>query len=315
MIDRMLSGSMSDPEIVEVIQALRERGESPNDICEYVRAISRHARPISSSCELMDVCGTGGSGLNRFNVSTATSFILSALGVPVIKHGNRGSQRPNGSFDLLEALGIDIEQTPAQIERIIAQTNLGFVFAKHYHPSLKFVANARRLAGGRSIFNLAGPLSNPAKVTYQVIGTADEKMAGPLAEACLKLGRKKAAVVFGEPGIDEVSISGPSHIYECVNDRIRGYKITPEDFGITRVPYQQLPGGNVDTNKAIFLKLLHGKADESTTAMVAINAGLALYVAGREASIETGYLAARKCIAAGEMARQFDAYLSALKEG
>ncbi|MCV2402255.1 anthranilate phosphoribosyltransferase [Marinomonas sp. C2222] len=314
LIENMLSGKLSDEEIAESIISLREKGETSDDIYNYVGCINKHAKPISTSEELLDVCGTGGSGLSRFNVSTASAFVISALGVPVIKHGNRGSRRPNGSFDLLEGLGIGIEQSPEQIKATIKQTNLGFVFAKHYHPSLKSVANGRKLAGGRSIFNLAGPLSNPAQITYQVIGTADQSKAEALAKACIKLGRKRAVVVYGEPGIDEVSISGVSHIYECSEGQIKYYKITPEEFGISPVKYDDIPGGYVEANKAIFIKLLNGSAEQSIIDMVAINSGIALYISGQSSSIKGGYDSAKACILSGKMKAQFNTYFSALEK-
>lgn len=311
-VEKMLSGEMGDRAIAEAIISLRAQGETASDICGYVEVINRNAKPISPEGELLDVCGTGGSGLNRFNVSTACAFVLSALGVKVIKHGNRGSQRPNGSFDLLEGLGVDIEQEPSQIEQTISQTNLGFVFARHYHPRLKMVAEARELAGGRSIFNLAGPLSNPAKITFQVIGTADIEKAVILAEACIKLGRRRAAVVHGDPGIDEVSISGATQVYECVDKKIKRYQIVPGDFGIPIVPYEKIPGGDFHVNREIFMRLLKGDVERSIIDMVSINAGLALYIAGKELSIENGYLSAKNCILSGKMNRQFEAYLSSL---
>lgn len=310
-IQEMLQGNLSDEEVCSSIISLRERGETANDIFEYVKCISSHAVSVSPHGELMDVCGTGGSGLNRFNVSTASTFILSALGVKVIKHGNRGSQRPNGSFDLLEKLGINIEQSPTKIEETIRVKNLGFVFAKHYHPSLKAVAKGRLLAGGRSIFNLAGPLSNPAKVTYQVIGTADHFKAEILSEVCLKLGRKKSIVVYGEPGIDEVSISGKTHVYECSNGKIKKYTIEPKDFGITPVDYGNIPGGDAEDNMKIFLDLIEGTASESITDMVSLNAGIALYTAEKVDSIKKGYESAKKCILTGLMKRQFEQYVLA----
>lgn len=313
IIENMLSGKLSDHEIAQAITSLRERGETADDISEYVKVISRHAQPILPAGELLDICGTGGSGLSRFNVSTASAFVISALGVKVIKHGNRGSQKPNGSFDLLESLGIDIEQTPAQIEETIARSDLGFVFARRYHPSLRAVANARKMAGGRSIFNLAGPLSNPAKVTYQVIGTADLNKAEILAEACMKLGRKRAAVVCGEPGIDEISISGSTHVYECSEGNIRFYKIEPEALGIIPVPYHEIPGGNVDVNREIFVSLLEGDAPQSIIDMVSVNSGMSLYLSGKEPSIQGGYAAAKECIASGRMKSQFDKYTSVLR--
>ena len=314
IIERMLSAELSDDDIAQSIVSLREKGESADDIYEYVKTINQFSQPIPISGELLDVCGTGGSGLSRFNVSTASAFVISALGVPVIKHGNRGSQRPNGSFDLLELLCVEIEQTPEQIQQTIAKTNIGFVFAKHYHPSLKFVANGRKLAGGRSIFNLAGPLSNPANITYQIIGTADHSKAEELAKACIKLGRKRSAVVFGEPGIDEMSISGTSHIYECCDGKINYYQITPEELGISPVVYDEIPGGDVQVNKEIFIALLQGEADVSIIDMVAVNSGVALYISGVESSIKEGYQAAKECIVSGKMNLQFNAYISALEE-
>lgn len=308
-IQEMLQGNLSDEEICSSIISLRERGETADDIFEYVECINSHSVSVCPHGDLMDVCGTGGSGLSRFNVSTASTFILSALGIKVIKHGNRGSQRPNGSFDLLEKLGINIEQSPAEIEKTIKYQNLGFVFAKYYHPSLKAVARGRQLAGGRSIFNLAGPLSNPAKITYQVIGTADHSKAEILSEVCLKLGRKKSIVVYGEPGIDEVSISGVTHVYECSNENVKYYTICPQDFGIMPVDYGNIPGGDADENMNIFLELLEGKAPQSIIDMVSLNAGIALYAAGKVDTIKAGYISAKECIFTGLMKKQFEQYL------
>lgn len=310
-IQEMLRGDLSDDEVCSSIISLREKGETANDILEYVKCINSYAVRVSPDGELMDVCGTGGSGLDRFNVSTASTFILSALGVKVIKHGNRGSQRPNGGFDLLEKLGINIEQSPTKIEETIRTKNLGFVFAKYYHPSLKSVAKGRLLAGGRSIFNLAGPLSNPANITYQVIGTADHSKAEILSEVCLKLGRKKSIVVYGEPGIDEVSISGKTHVYECANGKVEKYTLEPRDFGITPVGYDNIPGGDAEDNRDIFLDLIEGRASESINDMVSLNAGIALYTAGKVDSIKKGYEAAKKCILTGSMKRQFEQYVFA----
>jgi len=316
LIDNMLAGQLSDEEIAAAIVSLREKGETAEDIYNYVEKIIQHSISISHAGDLTDVCGTGGSGLSRFNVSTACAFILSALNVPVIKHGNKGSQRPNGSFDLLENLGIDIEQSPNQVKETLELTNLGFIFAKHYHPSLQAVAKGRAIAGGRSIFNLTGPLSNPANIAYQVIGTANLDKAEILAHACIKLGRKRAAVVYGEPGIDEVSISGPTHVYECTAGAasIKYYKITPEELGISPVTYRKIPGGDVDTNTRIFTSLLQGSAHRSIVDIVAANSGLALYIAGNALTIKGGYESAKECILSGKMKRQFDRYISAIQE-
>lgn len=308
-IQEMLQGKLSDEDICSSIISLRDKGETAEDIYNYVKCINNNSISVSPIGELMDVCGTGGSSLNRFNVSTSSTFILSALGIKVIKHGNRGSQRPNGSFDLLEKLGINIEQSPNQIEDTIKSLNLGFVFAKHYHPSLKAVAKGRQLAGGRSIFNLAGPLSNPANITYQVIGTADHSKAKVLSEVCLKLGRKKSIVVYGEPGIDEVSISGKTHIYECSNGNVKKYYLTPQDFGITPIDYSNIPGGDAEINKEIFLELINGKGSQAITDMVTLNAGIALYAADKAVSIKEGYISAKECISSGLMKRQFEKYV------
>ncbi len=313
IIEDMLIGKLSDEEVAEAIISLRDKGESADDIYEYVEKINQHSVSIRTEGKLLDVCGTGGSGLSRFNVSTTCAFVLSALDVPIIKHGNRGSQRPNGSFDLLENLGIQIEQTPRQIEKTIELTNLGFVFAKHYHPSLSKVAKGRAIAGGRSIFNLAGPLSNPANIAYQVIGTADLTKAEILANACAKLGRTKAVVLYGEPGIDEASISGITHVYECSKGKVKYYTITPQELGIVPIEYSEIPGGDVDINTEIFQQLLLGEAHHAIVDMVSLNSGIGLYVVAAADSIKDGYEKSKGCILSGEMKKQFDEYLLAVK--
>ena len=304
----MLSGGMADAEIAEVITRLRERGETADEIFQCVQKISQLAIPIKSDKRLLDVCGTGGSGLDRFNVSTASAIVLSANGIPVLKHGNRGTHRPNGSFDLLEALGIRIEQEPALVQSTLDQLNLGFVYARHFHPQMKNVASARALAGGRSIFNLAAPLSNPALITYQVLGSADREKSKILAQVCKKLRRKRFAVVYGDPGIDELSISGQSLIYEWDGTAMKDYLVTPEQFGIQKTPYESIPGGDADENIILFRDLLDGRVEETILDMVAINAGLGMYVARASNSLLKGYQMAKQTILSGRMKNQFQSY-------
>lgn len=309
-IEAMLSGTLPDEDVAKFIVDLRDKGETADDIAECVAQISQRALPIRCDMPLLDVCGTGGSGLDRFNVSTASAFVLSALGVPVLKHGNRGSHRPNGSFDLLEKLGIAVEQTPEQVQLSLAEANLGFVYAKHYHPCLKFVAKGRALAGGRSIFNLAGPLSNPAPITYQVMGTPDTTRARILLDACIRLGRERVAIVVGEPGIDEVSASGATEIYQYCNGKFEHYRIAPEEFGIKRVSYSDIPSGEAEANARVFMRLLDGNCSPHVLSMVALNSGLAAYISGRAESIGDGYEMSVDCITSGRMRAQFERYRS-----
>jgi anthranilate phosphoribosyltransferase len=242
-INQLLDPEVSDSLKAEVLIALADKGESVQEILAFSQALLDKALPYDLTRESIDLCGTGGAGHNRFNVSTTSAFILAGAGIPIMKHGNKGSKRPNGSFDLLEELGLRVDFSPEEQQEVYDETGLCFLFARMVHPAMKAVVAARKLAGRRTIFNIVGPLCNPVRPHYQIVGTIDQRIGRNLLEVMQGQGRKGAMVVMGEPGIDEISIAGKSRIWDLRQEEIREYSVQPEDFGMSAVPYTSLPGG------------------------------------------------------------------------
>ena len=229
-------------------------------------------------------------------------------GVPVIKHGNKGSKRPNGSFDLLEKLDCKFDFEDDRLAEVFVKTNVCFLFARTYHPVMKKVVAARQMVDRRTIFNLSAPLCNPANPQYQILGTIDVEMGSRLAEVLRQLGRKRFLIVIGEPGIDEISISGPTRIFEFAEGMTKEYDITPSDFGITEQDYNTIPGGDSDENVEIFLSVLRNQTPESILDLVCLNAGAAFYCFGRTDSITEGFNLSKDLFARGLVQEEFLAY-------
>lgn len=307
-LNTILEKDVADEQIAELLIALSEKGESADEILGFARALLAKSRPVPLSSNTIDSCGTGGSGLNRFNVSTTAAFVLSAGGVPVIKHGNKGSKRPNGSFDLLERLGCEFDFEDDRLADIFAKTKVCFLFARTYHPVMKKVIAARQMADRRTIFNLSAPLCNPANPQYQILGTTNVEMGRQLAEVLHQLGRKRFLIVIGEPGIDEISVAGPTHIFERTGNVIKEYNIKPSDFGITERDYNTIPGGDNDENAEIFLSLLRNQTPESILDLVCLNAGAAFYCFGRTDSIKEGFDLSKSLFANGLVQEKFLEY-------
>lgn len=250
----------SDKEIADILISLSDKKETSEEISGFVDALLENAEPFPSREPAFDVCGTGGSKVDRFNISTAVAFILASLGIKVAKHGNRGSRKPNGSFDLLENLGIPIDLNGDRLSDLLNKTNLAFVFANKFHPAMKNVTNARKIANQRTIFNLAGPLSNPANIKKQIIGTIDKSHFDLLLKTSISIGREKCLVVSGEPGIDELSISGVSNYKSSwEDDKLK--EITPKQMGLAACDYSKIPYGNSDENAQQFMNLIEGSGN------------------------------------------------------
>jgi len=306
--EAILAGGHDEDAIAQFLVALAEKGETADEIAGFASALMTRAVRVEAPAGAVDLCGTGGSGLPRFNVSTAAAFVVAACGLPVAKHGNKGSRQPDGSFDLIEALGLPVQLAPEVAGNALREVGLAFLFARAYHPIMKNVVGARKKAGRRTIFNLVGPLCNPSGVSLQVIGTADATKLDALSQALRMLGRERALVVRGEPGIDEFSISGASEVVEITRDSVRRFRLTPEECGVRTVAYNNLPSGLAPENARSFHSLLEGKAPEPVRSIVALNAGAVLYAAGRARAISNGYRQALECIADGRMKRKFEEY-------
>ena len=307
-LNTILEKDVPDRQIAELLIALSEKGETADEILGFARALLAKSRPVPLPSNTIDSCGTGGSGLDRFNVSTTAAFVLSAGGVPVIKHGNKGSKRPNGSFDLLEKLGCRFDFEDNRLADIFAKTKVCFLFARTYHPVMIKVVTARQMADRRTIFNLSAPLCNPANPQYQILGTIDIEMGRQLAEVLRQLGRKRFLIVIGEPGIDEISVAGLTHIFELADGVIKEYDTKPSDFGITEQDYSTIPGGDNHENAEIFLSLLRNQIPESILDLVCLNAGAAFYCFGRTDSIEEGFDLSKSLFVNGLVQEKFLEY-------
>lgn len=307
LCETLLGGGMSDQAIADVLVMLAEKGETPEEVSGFVHALLAHAERIPFDGATVDTCGTGGSGLARFNVSTSVAFVLAACGVCVAKHGNRGSRAPNGSFDLLEALGIPIDLGGSEVAECLERTGLGFIYARRFHPLMQRVAAARALAQRRTVFNLAGPLSNPTRVRVQVVGTATGSDARTVAGCLRLLGREQGVCVTGHSGIDEVDLSGPAVL--CgIDAGLTSELLDPRSLGLSLVAYAEMPGGDAPTNARLFLELLDGTAPVPLAEAVYLSAALVLVAAGRVASYRDGIQLARDVLARGRVREKFVEY-------
>jgi anthranilate phosphoribosyltransferase len=298
LFDNLMEGNLTDAQIGAVLIGLKMKGESVLEIETAARIMKEKAVKVvvKDKSKLVDTCGTGGDRLNTFNVSTISAFVVAAAGGKVAKHGNRSISSKCGSADIMEALGIKIELTAEEVSRQIEEIGLGFMFAPLFHPSMKNVIKQRREIGVRTIFNILGPLSNPADANYQVMGVYDKSLVEPLTKVLQNLGVKKAYIVHGLDGLDEVSITAETYVGEINESDINFYTVKPEDFGLKRANVSEIQGGDVECNKEIALSILQGKDYSSKTDFVALNSAFALKVIGLVDSIKDGIDLAKETI-------------------
>jgi anthranilate phosphoribosyltransferase len=299
----LMGGRATPAQIGGLLIALHMKGETVEEITGAVRALRSHATHIEPrSPVIVDTCGTGGDRRGTFNISTAAAFIAAGAGLTVAKHGNRAMSGTVGGADVLEALGVSIELPPAQVAACIDEIGIGFLFAQVFHPAMRHVAGPRRELGVRTIFNLLGPLSNPARARHQVVGVFAAKWTEPLAHALGRLGARHALVVHGDDGLDEISLAAPTQLSEWQGDAVRTYRVMPEEFGFTRCRAGDLEGGSRETAAAIVRAILDGATGPRADITV-FNAAAAIYVGGLAPSIAAGIDRARESIRSGR-ARQ-----------
>jgi len=275
----IMEGEATPSQFGSLITALRMKGETVDEVsgmASVMRAMSLH---VDTENDLVDTCGTGGDGFGTFNVSTAAAFVAVGAGIQVAKHGNRAMSSKSGSADVLEALGVNIQLTPQQISNCITETGFGFMFAQSFHPSMKYAAGPRREMGIRTVFNILGPLTNPAGAARQVVGVADPSVGELMANVLGKLGTEKALVVHGDDGLDEITISTSSTVWELEAGKVRSYQIKPEDFGIAVSSLDQIKAGNAEESAHVIRGVLAGEPGPSRD-IVVMNAGATLFVAG-----------------------------------
>lgn len=293
----ILDAKTSEEAVADFLIRLAERGETSIEIAEAARALRQRLIPIAAPADAIDVCGTGGDGQHTLNVSTAVSLVVAACGVPVAKHGNRAASSKAGAADTLEMLGLDMERAGAQAEATLRELGICFLFAANHHPAMRRITPIRRKIGRRTIFNLMGPLANPAHVTRQLIGIARPDYAPIYAEALAQLGSDAAAVVAGEEGLDEISGAGPTRVV-TVGDVPLPARIVPEDAGVARHPTIAIRGGDPAYNAAALRRLLTGEHGAYRDAVL-LNAAAALVLAGRQTELPAAAAQAAEAIDAG----------------
>jgi anthranilate phosphoribosyltransferase len=278
----ILAGNASTPQIAAFLTALRMKGETPDEILGFARAMRAKVTPVNGgdATQLLDTCGTGGDGGHTFNISTATAFVVAGCGVRVAKHGNRSVTSRCGSADILEELGVKIDVSPEQMGASIREIGIGFLFAPALHPAMKFAMPARNELGFRTAFNLLGPLANPANAAFQLTGAPSLQAAELMALTLARLGLRRGYVVHGSDGMDEVTTTGPTHVWRVEDGVAEPFTVTPEDFGVSRARPEQLCGGDRCENAAVVRAVLAGAPGPHRN-IVLVNAAMALLAAGR----------------------------------
>ncbi|MFM9858825.1 anthranilate phosphoribosyltransferase [Pseudoxanthobacter sp. M-2] len=303
--DVVMSGAATPAQIGGLLMALRVRGETVDEIAGAVTVMRAKMLTVEAPADAVDVVGTGGDGAGSYNVSTCSAFVVAACGVPVAKHGNRALSSKSGAADVLAALGVRIELPPARISRCIAEAGLGFMFAPAHHAAMKHVGPARVELGTRTLFNLLGPLSNPAGVRRQMVGVFDAAWVEPIAHVLKTLGSERAWVVHGADGLDEISNTGPTKVAELRDGTVRTFEVTPEEVGLPRVSIDALKGGDGAANAAALSAVLDG-APGAYRDIVLMNAGATLVVAGRAETLGEGVVQAAQAIDSGGARARLD---------
>lgn len=313
----LMAGDLEASQVGALLVALRAKGEAGSEIAGFVRAMLEVALPVplsaATAAALVDTCGTGGDGAGTFNISTVAALVVAAAGVPVAKHGNRAASGQCGSADLLEAWGVAIELPPAAAATTIEELGIGFLFARAFHPAMRHVAPVRGQLGIRTVFNVLGPLSNPAGAPHQIVGVSDARLAPVVADALARLGRRRALVFRGDDGLDELTTTTTSRVWEVRDGQVTEQTLDPERLGITPAVVADLVGGAVDVNRAIADAVLAGEPGPRAD-VVALNAAAALVVAGGAEDLGSGLARARAVLASGEAATLRDRWVARSQE-
>lgn len=299
VMDEIMSGEATPVQMSAYLTALSLKGETIDEITASASGMRAHCIKLLHDMDVLEIVGTGGDGSNSFNISTTASMVISAGGVPVAKHGNRAASSKSGAADVLEALGVKITLEPERSAEILKKIGICFLFAQNYHIAMKYVAPIRKELGIRTVFNILGPLSNPAGANMELMGVYDESLVVPLAQVMANLGVTRGMVVFGQDKLDEISMSAPTSVCEIKDGTFTSYELTPEQFGYERCQKEELVGGTPAENAEITRKILSGEEKGAKRQAVCLNAGAALYIAGKAQSIEAGVKMAEELIDSG----------------
>lgn len=310
VMNEIMNGETSQVQNAAYLAALSTKSTKAETIAEIsgsAAAMRDHALKVEHDMDVLDIVGTGGDHAHSINISTTAAFIIAAAGVKVAKHGNRAASSKCGAADCLEALGVNLDQPPAKVIEELDKINLCFMFAQKYHASMKYVGAIRKELGIRTVFNILGPLTNPAHPRRMVLGVYDDYLLEPLAKVMLSLGVETGMVIYGQDCLDEFSLSAPTSVCEFRNGWFRRYTVTPEDYGFTRCTKDAIRGGSPAENAQVTLDILSG-AQGPKTDIVLLNAGAAIYAGGQAASIAEGITAARQAIRTGEAMNELEAF-------
>lgn len=306
IMEAIMSGESTPAQIGGLLTALRIKGETVEEITGFAEAMRMHASRLTTETRhLLDTCGTGGSGIHKFNISTTSAIVAASVSVRVAKHGNRSASGRAGSADVLESLGVNIHLNAEQAKRCLDDIGICFLFAQVYHPSMRHAAGPRKELGVRTVFNMLGPLTNPAGADRQVLGIYDHTKTETIARVLHELGSKRALVVTSAEGLDEISISSPTRISELKNGEIVTYELTPQDLGLKTYPLAEMMGGDPETNAKIIRRVLQGEKGAYRDVVLA-NAGACIYVSGLADSIREGVVIAAESIDSGKALSKLD---------
>lgn len=304
----IMTGEASPAQVGAFLAALRMKGETVDEVTGMARVMREQALRVEAEGVVVDTCGTGGDASGTFNVSTAAAFVVAGAGVNVAKHGNRAMSSGCGSADVLEALGARIDLNPDQVGQCLRETGIGFMFAQVFHPAMKYVAPARREIGIRTVFNILGPLTNPAGARCQLLGVARAELAPMIAAVLSRLGAHHALVVHGDGGLDEISLTGESHVHEVREGDVREYFVSPEELGLSRAPLEAVKGGAPEDNAAKLRGVLAGERGPIRD-IVALNAAAALVAADTAPDLKGGVRLAEDTIDSGAAKEKLEAFV------
>lgn len=309
VMDEIMSGQATPVQMSAYLTALALKGETIDEITACAAGMRAHCIKLLHNLDVLEIVGTGGDGSNSFNISTTSSLVIAAGGVPVAKHGNRAASSKSGAADVLEALGVKITLTPERSAEILKKINICFLFAQNYHIAMKYVAPIRKELGIRTVFNILGPLSNPAGANMELMGVYDQSLVEPLAQVMANLGVNRGMVVYGQDSLDEISMCAPTSVCEIRDGKFTSYEITPEQFGYERCEKGALTGGTPAENAEITKAILKGEEKGPKRQAVCLNAGAALYIAGKAASIEEGVKLAEFLIDSGAALKKLEEFV------
>lgn len=315
VMNEIMDGKASDIQISAYLSLLAMKGETIEETTASAVAMREHAAKLEHDLpDLLEIVGTGGDCANSFNISSTASFIIAAAGIPVAKHGNRAASSKSGAADVLEALGVKIALEPEQSKQVLDETGMCFLFAQKYHSAMKYVAPVRKELGIRTVFNLLGPLSNPANANIEIMGVYEEALVEPLARVLYNLGVTKGMVVYGKDKLDEISMSSPTAVCEINNGDFKAYEITPEQFGFTTCDKSELVGGTPQENAEITLGILCGSDKSARRNAVVMNAGAAIYSAGKAKTMADGIKLAEELIDSGKAMEKLQLFIKATNQ-